>query len=98
MPDDQDIPSSTVATQAVSVAVHGRRSNVTVNTAQASSGGDSHVTAPTSASDQDTEPSLWKRLRRPGVLLVGAAGIIGAIAALGQCSAGTGSADSLALT
>jgi AbiTii len=82
MPDEQDIPSSAVAAHAVNVAVHGRRSSVTVNAAQASSGGHSSMTAP--ASGQDTDFSLWKRLRRPGVILVGAAAIAGAIAAFGQ--------------
>jgi hypothetical protein len=82
MPEGEDIPSSAVATQAVSVAVHGRKSSVTVNAAQASSGGHSQMTVP--ASGQDTKPSFWKRLRRPGAILVGAAAIIGTVATLGQ--------------
>jgi hypothetical protein len=56
--DDQEIPSAAAASQAVSVAIHGRRSNVTVTAAQAASDGRSTVSTPVTAG-QETEPSFW---------------------------------------
>lgn len=51
MPDDQGLTSPEAATQAVQVAVTGKRASVTVTTAQASEGGEASISA-----DQPTPP------------------------------------------
>jgi hypothetical protein len=59
VPEDQEIPSAAAASQqAVSVAVDGRRSSVTVTAAQAAS--DRRITiSPLVTTGQETEPSSW---------------------------------------
>jgi len=54
----QQIPSAAAASQAVSVAVDGRRSSVTVTTAQAASDQRSTI-SPLVTTGQETEPSFW---------------------------------------
>lgn len=79
MPDDQDIPSSEAATQAVHVAVTGKRSRVNVTAAQASNGGQANVTANEPA---PPESGFWTRSRRIGAFLAGTATVIVAVIAV----------------
>jgi hypothetical protein len=70
-----DAPSAEAVTNAVNVAVHGRRSRVTVNTAQtAGDGAATATTAPAGAS-----PPWWRTTKALWGLLVGAATIAAAV-------------------
>ena len=75
MPDSDDTPSAAVADHAVNVAVHGKRSRVTVTAARASGPGGHEVQAGGGA---DEGGSPWHRI---GAALVGVATIIGVIIA-----------------
>jgi len=81
MGDDQDVPSAELASQAMNVAVHGRKSNVTVTSAQSSGGGESIV-----GSGRETQPesSHWSRARKIGAFIVGGATILATVVALVQ--------------
>jgi hypothetical protein len=78
MADDEEIPSADLASQAMSIAVHGRKARVTVTNAQASAG--------SSASIDTTQPAetqgFWTKWRRIGAFIVGIATIVGGIAAV----------------
>jgi hypothetical protein len=78
MPHGDDVPSAAVATQAVSVAVHGSRARVSVTTAQAADG--------SAASVEATEPEqgFWTHGRRVGAFVVELAGVVGAVVAVIQ--------------
>jgi hypothetical protein len=78
MPKDQTIPSPETAANAVHVAVHGRRHNVTVTASQGTAS-----LASTSATPQAAS-SWWTPWRRVGATLVGLATIAGAVIALLQ--------------
>jgi hypothetical protein len=81
MTTNEDFPSTEAADQAVQVVVTGKRSKVTVATAQASGSG----TASVSKNEPSQEESeFWTRSRRIGAFLVGLATIAGAIAAVLQ--------------
>jgi hypothetical protein len=80
MPDSDDTPSAALADQAVSVAVHGKRSRVNVHTAQATSGSASAVQSLPTHDDA----GFWTTSRRVGAFFVGAAGIIAAFVGVAQ--------------
>ncbi len=79
LPADQSVPSPEAAAQAVQVAVTGKRSNVTVTTAQASNGGQANVTA---NEPEPSESGFWTRSRRIGAFFVGAATVVAAVIAV----------------
>lgn len=79
MADGDEAPSAEVANQAVSVAVHGSKSRITVTSAQASAGSVATIDAEGSAPQ---EPGSWTRSRRIGAMIVGLATIAGAVAAV----------------
>jgi hypothetical protein len=81
MPEDQDVPSAELANQAVNVAVGGKKSRVTVTSAQSSAGGVSHI-APATGNDVDSP--FWTRARKIGAFLVGIATIVAAVVAILQ--------------
>jgi hypothetical protein len=81
VPEDQEIPSAAAASQAVSVAVNGRRSTVTVTAAQAASGRRSTI-FPLVTTGQETEPSFWNV--SGGQVLSSAPPLPGTMEALGQ--------------
>lgn len=83
MPPEQEVPTADQTRQAVSVAVHGRRSTVTVNTTQASSdtGTASAVTAP---AGQSVDQTFWTRGRKVGAFVVGLATVAGGVIAIIQ--------------
>lgn len=74
-----DVPSPAAANHAVQVVVHGgKRSPITVTTANASGEGNTVTTNP--APRPDT--SLWARLRKPGATVVGLATVVAGIVAV----------------
>ncbi|MQS16052.1 hypothetical protein F7Q99_28370 [Streptomyces kaniharaensis] len=79
MPDDEDVPSAGIADQAVSVAVYGKGSRVTVNNSQAKNRGKSTVSVGGAAPDQTP---FWTRSRKIGSFIVGIMTVAGAIAAI----------------
>jgi hypothetical protein len=81
MPTGQDVPTPDQAHQAVQVAVHGRRSQVTVTTSQAS-GSATSVVAQESQPPASEETGFWTRGRKIGAAIVGLATIISAIVAV----------------
>lgn len=78
-PHDQMVPSAEAATQAVSVVVTGKRSRVSVTTAQASGSATAEVAAPV---DHPAEAVFWTRTRKVGAFIVGTATVAGAVVAL----------------
>jgi hypothetical protein len=81
MASDEDLPSPQATDQAVSVVVTGKRSKVSVTTAQAAGPGSTATTNSTHPA-QPPESGWWARYRKPGAFLVGAAAIVGAVAAV----------------
>lgn len=77
--DDDAIPTAAAADQAVSVAVHGRRSNITVTTAQATAGATALAAPPT-----EHRVSWWTRSRIIGAGVAGVASIAGLLFAIAQ--------------
>lgn len=77
---NEQVPSAAVANQAVQVLVTGKRHNISVNTAQA----DGEGTSATVNAPEPKEPDspFWTRSRKIGAFIVGAATIIGAVAAV----------------
>jgi hypothetical protein len=81
MTGGEDVPSSEAADQAVQVVVTGKRSNVTVTTAQASGGGSAGI----STKEPDPKESeFWTRSRRIGAFIVGLATVVAAVVAIIQ--------------
>jgi AbiTii-like protein len=80
MPPDEQIPSAAAANQAVQLVVTGKRHKVSVNTAQAQ-GVASDATVAVREPDEVDSP-FWTRSRRIGAFVVGAATIVGAVAAV----------------
>jgi hypothetical protein len=80
MPRGQEVPTPDQANQAVQVAVNGKRSRVTVMTAQASGNATSTV-SPESQSPSADEPGFWTTSRKIGAAIVGLATIAGAVIA-----------------
>jgi hypothetical protein len=74
MNQSESLPTPDLAEHAVNVAVHGRRSRVTVHTAQATNGATASI-VPSSA----TNWSMWRRL---GAFIVGLATVAATIIAL----------------
>lgn len=83
MPRDQEVPSEDAANQAVNVIVTGKRSQVRVNTAQAS-GQESTASARGDSSDAERESGFWTRARLIGAGVVGVATIVGTVVAVIQ--------------
>lgn len=79
VPQDS-IPTSEQATQAVNIAVHGHRAQITVTAAQAT--GDASVAKIESATPQPVESGWWTRARKIAAVIVGIATIVGAVAAV----------------
>jgi hypothetical protein len=79
MPDDSVVPTPEVANQAYNVAVKGKFARVTIN--NASSGAVITNNGPAEPEPPQTGRLSWKKI---GAGLVGLAGIIGAVAGLGQ--------------
>jgi hypothetical protein len=83
LPDDQDVPSQKQADQAVGVVIHGApRSTYHLNTAQATGGSHSAVTA---QHPRDAEDTLARK-RRWGII----GGLIGGLVGIGSLIAGLG--------
>jgi len=80
MPTGQVSPTPEQANQAVQVAVHGRKSQVSVNTAQASGGSTSSVVQP--APGEPTDPVWWRTWSKLGGFIVGCAVILGTVIAV----------------
>jgi hypothetical protein len=74
VPESQAEPTGAQATNAVNVAVHGRKSRVTVTAAQTAGDGDSTVQAPPTKD----EPAWWTLGRKVSAALVGVATVAGA--------------------
>ena len=81
MPRGQEVPTADQAHQAVQVAVHGKRSQVHVTTAQATGDG-STSTVSGAAQEADPDPAWWTLGRKIGAFVVGCAVIIGAVVAV----------------
>jgi hypothetical protein len=81
MTANEDVPSTEAADQAVQVVVTGKRSKVTVTTAQASDNGTASLRMEDPRRD---ESKFWTRSRRIGAFAVGLASIAGAVAAVLQ--------------
>jgi hypothetical protein len=80
MPADKQVPSPAAANQAVQLVVTGKRHNISVNTAQAEGVASSAtVTVP---EQEEADSPFWTRTRRLAVFVVGAATIVGAVAAV----------------
>jgi hypothetical protein len=79
-PRDEQVPSAAAANAAVRLVVTGKRHNITVNTAQA--GGNASSATVTTPKQEAVESPFWTRSRRIGAIVVGAATIVGAIAAV----------------
>jgi AbiTii len=79
LPDDVEIPTAAAADQAVNVAVHGKRSTVTVTTAQAAEGSTA-VVAPVA----EENLGWWTRSRVVAAGIAGAASIAGLVFAVAQ--------------
>lgn len=80
MPAGDGLPSAAAANHAVQVVVTGRRNQINMNTALTEGAGSSAaVTVP---APQDADPRFWTRSRRIGAFVVGAATVVGAIAAV----------------
>lgn len=79
IPNDQSLPSAEAADQAVQVVVTGKRSNVTVTTAQAGHGGAASI-----STDRPDPPEsgFWTRSRRIGAFIAGLATVVAAIIAV----------------
>jgi hypothetical protein len=77
VPDTEESPTPEQASNAINVAIHGKRSraNVVVNAAQGSGDGDSSVHATPST---DGDSAWWTLGRRIGAVVVGLATIAGA--------------------
>lgn len=70
-------PPAEALTNAVNVAIHGKAPRVTIHAAQATKGGEAHVTThPT-----DESPPWWRTTKVLWALLVGIAGIAGTVIA-----------------
>jgi AbiTii len=72
MPEDMNVPTAELASQAVNVAVHGRGHRVTVTTAQSGTDGSSQATGPT----EEGKTRNWKRWAKIGGFIVGLATVI----------------------
>jgi hypothetical protein len=79
MTDDSAVPSTELANQAFNIAVKGKGNRVVINTAS-----DGGVITNNGATEADEEPPSGRRWKRIGALIVGLAGVVGAIAGLGQ--------------
>jgi len=77
MPQNQDVPSGELVTQAVNVAVHGHKSRVTVTSASAS-GSSSALVGPGPSADTP----FWTRWRKIGAFLVGLATVAASVVAV----------------
>lgn len=80
MPRGQEMPTPDQANQAVQVAVNGKRSRVTVMTAQASGNAISTV-SPESQAPAADEPGFGTMSRKIGATIVGLATVAGAVIA-----------------
>jgi hypothetical protein len=78
MKSDETVPSPEVAQNAVNVVVEGKKSRVSVNTAQ-TSGRASPATATMNPPASDPESRFWNRWRKPGVIVVGIATVAAAV-------------------
>jgi hypothetical protein len=77
LPAGEDLPTSDVVSQAVSVAIKGKRNRVTLTAPQASGGSSSAVTS--------SQPAgFWTLQRQIAALVAGAASILGAVLASHQ--------------
>lgn len=83
MPRDQEVPTPDQAHQAVQVAVHGRRSQVTVTTSQAA-GEAKSIIAQETAPAVPEKSGFWTRGRKIGAAVVGLAAIVSAVVAVIQ--------------
>jgi hypothetical protein len=79
-PEGQEVPTPEQAHQAVQVAVHGWKSQVSVVTAQSAAHSTSAVT-PSTSSAGDPEPAWWTLGRKIAAFIVGCAVIIGTVLA-----------------
>ncbi|MDQ1357613.1 MAG: hypothetical protein QOG44_1986 [Acidimicrobiaceae bacterium] len=79
IPDDTAVPSRALADQAVNIAVHGKKSRLTITTAQASAGGTTSI-APV---EQPGSP-FWTRTRRMGAFVAGTASVLALLFVIGQ--------------
>ncbi|MBT2270671.1 AbiTii domain-containing protein [Rhodococcus qingshengii] len=79
MPENQETPTPDQANQAIQVAFHGKASNVSINTSQASSGSISSATHSPTETTGDLDPAWWTLGRKIGAFVVGVAVILGAI-------------------
>jgi hypothetical protein len=79
-PPDEPIPSPAAANQAVQLVVTGKRHNIRVNTAQAE--GVASSATVTHPEQEEANSPFWTRSRRIGAVVVGAATIVGAVAAV----------------
>jgi AbiTii len=76
MTGGETVPSAEAANQAVSVVVTGKRSKVSVTSAQASGGGSATVATP------EADSGFWTRWRKVGAFVVGVATIGGTVFAI----------------
>jgi hypothetical protein len=81
MPDSDDTPSAAVVEQAVNVAVHGKRSRVTVTAAQASGSGSHDVMANGSDPVAVSGGSPWRKI---GAGIGAVTAVLGLLIALAQ--------------
>ncbi|GLZ16241.1 hypothetical protein Acsp04_64760 [Actinomadura sp. NBRC 104425] len=87
MPPGQEIPSAQQANHAFHVAVTGDRAQISIQAPTTSGGTTSTIQSTEQNANENSpeeDPPLWRRLRRPGVILIGIATIVGTIASLGQ--------------
>jgi AbiTii len=80
MSGDDAVPSAEAATQAVNVVVTGKRSRVSVNTAQAA--GQGATATATVGGEPQPESGGWSRWRKIGAFIVGCATVAGVVAAI----------------
>ena len=75
MPDDQDIPSPEVATQALNIAIHGKKARVNVSSAQSVEGS----STASLNSDERAQDGGWSIWRKIGAVVVGLATVAAAV-------------------
>lgn len=82
VPRGQEVPTAEQADNAFNVAVHGKKSQITITAPQISGGSASTIDQRTAGPAADPDPAWWTLGRKMGAFIVGMFIILGAIAAI----------------
>jgi len=82
VPRGQEVPTAEQADNAFNVAVHGKKSQITITAPQISGGSASTIDQRTAGPAADPDPAWWTLGRKIGAFIVGMFIILGAIAAI----------------